>query len=166
MAAYQLALLLFCAIFVQNFANAIENEDEGEEYPVPYTFEELVENNLLDVSSNVTVPIVSDDPKLALDYHFDSSEDENEVFEVNERDEQWNDDMLVAKNRVKELRIKQRERYLLMKELESESDEIWKNKVQNLKELIADDDESVQYWFAIITDLENERKKDATTESH
>lgn len=52
--------------------------------------------------------------------------------------------MMTAKNLIKKLRIKQRERYLQIKELESEDGEESKRKIENLKELIAADDYSIE----------------------
>lgn len=147
MASYHLVFMLLCAIFIQNFANAYEFDEWD-----PYTFEELVKRNLIDLNANINEPRVSEDPKLRYDYDFSRPDDEK--IEINDRDEpEWNAEMSETRTAFKQLRLKQREAYRKMKTLESEDKEGHKDEIEKLKTLIAHHDDSIKQCFANIIEL-------------
>lgn len=140
---YKLLLVTFWAIV---FWKGVHADDSWE----PYRFMELIDRDLIKLSAKVGQQSYTDldDRKLKFDHDF--TLDDSETIQVLERDPQWNEKMSYFRNKIKEARIRQRKIYY---EIEAHTAQ---NEVRKLRSIIDLDDEEIQYFVELCTNLENE----------
>lgn len=140
MSIAQLSLLIFVAICIKTLARASPYD--------AYKFEELIKIKPFIVND------LSEDLKLKYDYDFIFPE--NKEIKINERDEEWNDVMSDAMNRIKNARIKQRDLYLEMKAAEKKKD--WRQ-AKMLRTEIEEEDDTVDFYMKVCNSYGNESWK-------
>lgn len=148
----QLLALIFCAIFLQKFAHA-------NSWSAPYTFEELIEKNLINVDSAAN-PLFKDSKDYRLAFDYDFSLGDNEKIVINDRDDAyWNAEMAEARNAIKDARIRQRDTYRKFGQSLFQDDDDDKDDDENIqiaRAEIEEDDDTITYYYTVCTDLESE----------
>lgn len=124
----------------------------------PYTFDELVEKDLVNIVSNA--PIGShrveymQDDELKYDYDFSNSSEKNMRLDDDD-DDVLNEKISAIRNRIKDIRIRQRYAYMEMRALLKQGSPNYKEKFYILRAEIDEGDDMIARYYKLCTDIEN-----------